>query len=342
MKKAALFLAIAAICLCAAFRGEEKLAIAVPKGWPKPAYDFSKNPLTPAKVALGRKLFFDPILSKDATISCASCHLPQTAFAHTDHDLSHGIADRIGTRNSPVLINLAWASSFMWDGAVHHLDVQALAPITAHDEMDETMEGVVKKLAAPEGYPALFAAAFGSAEPTGEHTLKALSSFLCTLVSADSKYDKVQRGETVFNDWEARGYQLFKTHCASCHREPLFTNGGFENNGLPVDTTLNDWGREKISGKESDRQKFKVPTLRNVEVSYPYMHDGRFKSLQMVLFHYSDGIHRSATLAPPLRNSIRLSEDEKRDLISFLKTLTDETFLNNPTHGPPPTPTLSP
>jgi cytochrome c peroxidase len=327
-------LAVVTAIVFSAFRGEEKGALPVPKGWPKPAYDFDKNPMTPVKVALGRKLFFDPILSKDATISCASCHLPQTAFAHTDHDLSHGIADRIGKRNSPVLMNLAWSNSFMWDGSVHHLDVQALAPISAHDEMDETMEGVVRKLGAAPEYPALFAAAFGSAEPTGEHTLKAISTFLCTLVSSDSKYDKVQRGEAVFNEWETHGYALFKTHCASCHREPLFTNGSFENNGLPVDTTLNDVGRMKISGQESDRQKFKVPTLRNVEVSYPYMHDGRFKNLAMVVFHYTEGIHQSSTLSPHLRKGIRLAEDEKRDLVLFLKTLTDETFLTNPAFQP--------
>ena len=157
---------------------------------------------------------------------------------------------------------------------------------------------------------------------------------MLTFVSADAKYDRVMRGETTFNEWETRGYALFRTNCASCHREPLFTNGEFENNGLPVDTTLNDEGRMKLTHKESDRGKFKVPTLRNVEVTYPYMHDGRFKNLQMVLFHYTNGMVQSAALSPQLRRPIVLTEEDKRDLIAFLKTLTDDSFLHNPDFQP--------
>ncbi|TSJ42384.1 cytochrome-c peroxidase [Fluviicola chungangensis] len=312
------------------FRYTEKLW-KKPLDWPEPVYNFKKNPLDSATVQLGRVLFYDPVLSSDSSISCASCHSPYNAFTHVDHALSHGIKDRIGTRNSPVLVNLAWGKSFMWDGAVNHLDMQALAPLENHVEMDETLPHVLQKLAKQEKYRRLFEAAFHSETMTGERFLKAISQFMLTLVSSDSKYDRVLRGENgiQFTEMERKGYALFKEHCASCHTEPLFTNQTFQNNGLAPDSILQDVGRMKITGKSSDSLKFKVPTLRNIERSAPYMHDGRYRSLQMVLFHYSTDIHSSATLAPQLRNGIRLSEDDKRNLIAFLKTLTDNTFLNN-------------
>lgn len=333
-KAAILFVLVLTVAFCA-YKAPDTPLFQVPKGWPQPAYDFKAKPLTKEKVALGRALFHDPILSRDNTISCSSCHLPNTAFTHVDHDLSHGIDGRIGTRNSPALVNLAWGKSFMWDGAVNHIEVQALAPIENHLEMDESIANVVKKLQATPVYGAMFKNAFGDTLVTGERTLKAIAQFMLTLVSADSKYDKVMRGEAAFNQWEEKGYTLFKSNCASCHKEPLFTNESFENNGLAVDTTLNDYGRIKITHRASDSLKFKVPTLRNVEVSYPYMHDGRFKSLQMVLFHYTNGIQQSPTLAKQLKNGIVLSEDDKRCLIAFLKTLTDEAFLHNPSFQPP-------
>jgi cytochrome c peroxidase len=229
-------------------------------------------------------------------------------------------------------MNLAWSKAFMWDGAVNHLDVQSLAPISNHDEMDENIANVVRKLQASPAYRGMFSAAYGDSTVTGEHTLKAISQFMLTLVSSDSKYDKVQRGEASFSEYEAKGYSIFKSNCASCHKEPLFTNGAFENNGLPVDTTLNDWGRAALTHKAADSLKFKVPTLRNIEVSYPYMHDGRFRSLQMVLFHYTEGIVHTPTISSQLGRKILLSEDDKRSLIAFLKTLTDEAFLHNPSY----------
>lgn len=251
----------------------------IPKGWQKPEYDFLQNPLSKEKIALGKALFYDPILSKDNTISCASCHLSYTAFAHTDHALSHGINNRIGIRNAPALSNLAWGKNFMWDGGIHHLDVQALAPITNADEMGESMRNVVIKLQQTHSYTQLFFKAYGDSIISGEHTLKAISQFLLTLVSANSKYDKVMRKQQgfAFSQYEAKGYAIFKTHCSSCHTEPLFTNNSFENNGLKPDSTLHDIGRMKITQNPSDSLKFKVPSLRNVELTYPYMHDGRFK-----------------------------------------------------------------
>ena len=153
---------------------------------------------------------------------------------------------------------------------------------------------------------------------------------MLTLVSANSRYDQVMRREATFTDQEANGYRLFKTHCASCHTEPLFTNGSFENNGLPMDSVLNDVGRMEVTSDRNDSLKFKVPTLRNIEYTYPYMHDGRFKKLSEVLNHYTGGIHHSRTLALQLQNGIVLTSNEKVDLITFLLTLSDKTFVFNP------------
>lgn len=302
----------------------------IPKGFPKPVYDFKNNPLTEEGFQLGRNLFYDPILSRDNTISCASCHLQQTGFTHVDHDLSHGIEGRIGTRNSMTLMNLAWSKTFMWDGGVNHLDVQAIHPITSEVEMDETLENVVSKLQQSEKYQHLFQDAFGTKKITGQLTLKAISQFVVMLTTSNSKYDKVLRKEEQFTDMEQKGYAVFKRNCASCHQEPLFTNDGFENNGLSIDTTLNDVGRMRITQKETDRQKFKVPTLRNVQFTFPYMHDGRFETLNEVIKHYNSGIEKSATLSPKLQQPMLLSDDERTELLAFLKTLTDKEFLFNP------------
>lgn len=317
------------------FKASEQTNIATPKGWPKPNYDFAKKPLKPSTIELGRVLFYDPILSRNNTISCASCHSPYNAFTHVDHALSHGIDDKIGTRNSPALMNLAWNKLFMWDGAVNNIEVQALAPMHNKVEMDETIEHVVVKLQASKMYPPLFRKAFGDSIITGEHTLKAIGQFMLTLVSANAKYDSVMRHQNTFTTQEQNGYRLFKTHCSTCHTEPLFTNLSFENNGLPVDTTLNDFGRTRISHNPSDSLRFKVPTLRNIEYSYPYMHDGRFKTLSAVLKHYTSGIQNSSTLSPALQQPITLTANEKIDLIAFLLTLSDKSFLFNPNFAYP-------
>ena len=301
-----------------------------PKSFGEPTYDFSKNPLTKQGVELGRKLFYDPILSKDSTTSCSSCHLSYTAFTHVDHALSHGIGDSIGNRNSPSLMNLAWSNSFMWDGGAHHLDVQALAPIHDTKELGEDLKNVITKLQRHEEYPSLFETAFGENQITGEHFLKALSQFQLTLISANSKYDQVQREETTFSEKEEKGYAIFKKHCNSCHAEPLFTTGEFANNGLPIDTVLNDWGRMNITQRATDSLKFKIPTLRNLQYSFPYMHDGRFKQLNQAINHYTDGIVSSPTLAPKLKNGIPLTANEKVELTAFLLTLTDKEFVFNP------------
>jgi cytochrome c peroxidase len=195
--------------------------------------------------------------------------------------------------------------------------------------MDETMAHVVEKLQKSDKYKALFIKAFDTDKITGQLTLKALSQFLLMLTTSNSKYDKVIRNEEKFTEMEQKGYNLFKTNCASCHKEPLFTNGSFENNGLAIDTTLNDLGRMKITGDLKDKQKFKVPTLRNIQYTFPYMHDGRFQTLTEVIRYYNFNIQHSKTLAKELRKPMNLSDDDRTDLVAFLKTLTDKDFLLN-------------
>ncbi|MEI7801080.1 MAG: cytochrome c peroxidase [Bacteroidota bacterium] len=327
------FLLVFLLCFAVvAFRSAEDALFVVPSNFPKPVYDFAKNPLSENKIQLGRALFYDPILSRNNMISCASCHSQFSAFAHVDHALSHGIEDKIGFRNSPSLMNLAWQKLFMRDGAINHLDVQALAPMSNPVEMDENITHVVSKLQASNLYPKLFYKAFGDSIITGEHALKAISQFMLTLISANSKYDSVMRKQTEFTTQENNGYSLFKKNCSSCHAEPLFTNDDFRNNGLSVDTTLNDFGRYRVTKNPSDSLKFKVPTLRNIEFSYPYMHDGRFKRLTQVLNHYTDGIEKSKTLSSELQQPIVLSANEKVDIVAFLLTLTDKSFLFNPNY----------
>ena len=235
-----------------------------PDYFPKPVYNFEQPPLDSNKIELGRILFYDPILSKDNTISCASCHSPFNAFAHTDHDLSHGIFDSIGNRNAPALFNLAWQKTFMWDGAINHLDMQALAPISHPSEMSSNINEVIKKLNEYKAYKELFLNAFQDSTISTSKILKALSQFQLTLVSSNTKYDKVKMGKETFTEQEKNGYQLYKNNCASCHSEPFFSNYNFENNGLPIDQTLNDLGRYVITQNENDKRKFKVPSLRNL------------------------------------------------------------------------------
>jgi len=334
-RKPAIILFLSGLFILSAFSTLPDLIFPAPKNWPQPVYDFAKNPLTKEKVELGRALFYDPILSANNTISCSSCHLQYTAFTHVDHQLSHGIDDKIGTRNSPALMNLAWQKLFMWDGAVNHLDVQALAPISNPLEMGEKIEQVVTKLQKSRIYPTLFYKAFNDSLITGQHTLKAISQFMLTFVSCNSKYDSVMNKQAEFTAQEKNGYQLFKKNCSSCHQEPLFTNQQFENNGLPVDPTLNDQGRMTITKNSADSLKFKVPTLRNIEFSYPYMHDGRFKRLGEVLNHYTGGIKQGKTLSTQLNKPIVLSSNEKVDLTAFLLTLTDKKFLFNKEYAYP-------
>lgn len=330
MKNTSLFILtiiVFATACCSVFR-----QVAVPTGFPAVVYDFKKNPTSAEVIALGKSLFYDGILSQDGSISCASCHSPFNAFAHTDHDLSHGINDQIGTRNAPPLFNLAWHKSFMWDGAINHLDVQALAPITHAKEMNENISNIIQKLQKTKLYPALFYKAYRDSIINSQKVLKALAQFQISLVSANSKYDRVKAGKDVFTAQEQNGYALFLKNCNACHTEPLFSSYEFANNGLPVDNTLQDVGKYKTTNLPTDSLKFKIPTLRNLSYTFPYMHDGRFKKLSQVLNHYTKGVQASPTLAPEIRQGISLTSNEKVDLIAFLLTLDDKEFVFNPKH----------
>lgn len=306
-----------------------------PKGWPKPNYNFNQNPLTEEGIALGRQLFYDPVLSKDSTISCASCHLSYSAFTHIDHALSHGVHDSIGTRNAPVLINLAWNKHFMWDGAIHHLDMQPLAPISHPAEMANDISHLVKKLQQSVLYKNLCLNAFNDSIITGQYLLKALAQFQLTLVCSNTKYDRVMQQKDNFTTQEKKGYMLFKQNCGSCHTEPLFTNAGFADNGLTVDSFLKDYGRGALSLKSMDSLQFKIPTLRNIEFSYPYMHDGRYKNLREVINYYTNGIKRKPSPTLPSAQGFQFTESQQTDLISFLLTLSDKEFLFNPAFAYP-------
>lgn len=303
----------------------------VPSGFPPPVYNFSGNPLTTDGFILGRALFYETKLSKDNTISCGSCHQQFAAFSHLDHPLSHGIYGLFGTRNSPALFNLAWKNDFMWDGGINNLEVQALAPITNPVEMDEDLNNVIIKLQNDPDYPTLFKKAFGSETINSQRLFWAFAQFMGMLNSYNSKYDKYTRGESGGNMSisELNGLSLVRQKCTPCHQEPLFTDMSFRNNGLSINPNLLDTGRMHITGLKSDSMKFKVPSLRNVALSQPYMHDGRYLTLMDVLNHYTSGIHNYTTLDPLLTNGIILSNQEKQDIISFLQTLSDYTFIND-------------
>lgn len=309
--------------------------VILPAHFPALKYPLKKNPLHPEAIQLGRLLFYDPMLSADSSTSCASCHSSYNAFAHTDHRLSHGIGDRVGNRNAPALFNLGWQPLFMWDGAHRNLDMQALAPISHPKELGFSIAGVVQRLQGNAQYRRQFYRAFGDSIVTGEKVLKALAQFQLTLISAGSKYDKVQQGVNTFTAQEAKGYKLFLKHCNSCHAEPLFSTYGLASNGLPPDPLLQDSGRMGISRKEEDRYRFKTPSLRNLSYTFPYMHDGRFQTLGAVMNHYSHGISQVAKPDHPLRAPLHLTGAEKVELISFLRTLNDSAFVFHKAHSFP-------
>ena len=300
-----------------------------PAGWPNAVYNFAENPLTEEGIALGKKLFYDGRLSKDGQFPCASCHQQDAAFGTFAHDLSHGFNNSHTLRNAPPLQNLAWYSEFHHDGGITHLDLQPLAPITNPVEMAETIDNVLNKLRADAVYRSMFAAAFGSEEINTKRMTQALSQFMLTMVSADSKYDKVMRGEATFNLPESLGYDIFKQKCASCHKEPLFTDLSYRNTGIPMDAVLQDKGRMRITQNPADSLKFRVPSLRNIMVSSYYGHDGRFFDVYQVLEHYNSGVINGPTTDPLVKNKIPLSNFEKGQLVAFLSALTDSAFLKN-------------
>lgn len=315
--------------------GLQQLTQEIPAGFPAPAYTFTDNPLTEEGFQLGRKLFYDGILSIDSVHPCSSCHQQIAGFGTFEHDRSHGVFDSHTLRNAPVLFNLPWNTSFHWDGQFEKLDDAIAQPINGHIEMGESFQGVINRLEQDDEYRKEFRKVFGSPFIRPEHILKALSQFTGYFVSANSKYDKVKKGEASFTTQELNGYNLYKANCATCHPEPLFTDHSYRNIGLPVDPLLNDFGRMRVTGKKEDSLKFKVPTLRNANISSNYMHDGRFNTLYQVLNHYSTGVQQSPTLDPSVKNGIPLTSGQTNDLVSFLKTLTDSAFLKDPRFSRP-------
>ncbi|TDQ11305.1 cytochrome-c peroxidase [Pedobacter metabolipauper] len=313
---------------------EKFLGFVKPSNFPEPVYNLANNPVTKEGFELGRSLFYEPRLSRNNTISCGSCHIQSAAFTQHGHDVSHGIDDRLGTRNSPPIMNLAWNKAFMWGGGVFDLDLQPIVPITTHEEMDESLENVLAKLRLLPKYTSLFKNAFGTEEINTARFMKALSQFMIMCISSSSKYDQVMRKENgaVFTADEQEGYVLFKDKCASCHSEPLFTDGSFRNNGLGI-SPINDQGLYTATLQETDKYKFKVPSLRNLQFTAPYMHDGRFLTLAGVLEHYNAEVQHTPNLDPVLNVSgklgIGLTEAQKTKLTAFLATLNDPAFINN-------------
>ena len=312
------------------------LAFEQPSNFPEPDYNLSSNPITEKGFELGKKLFYEGKLSSDGVVSCAFCHQQKFAFTHHGHQLSHGVENRQGTRNTPPIQNMAFQNQFSWDGAAFHLDMFPIIPITNPVEMDETVTNILEKLRQDAAYRKLFSQAFEDGQINADNTFKAMSQFMLMMVSANSKYDKYVRVEKggEFSEQEKKGLELFKAKCASCHNSDLFTDDSFRNNGLPINPEVNDLGRMTVTLIEEDKYKFKVPSLRNIELTAPYMHDGRFGSLKSVLNFYTTGVQETQNLDPILKNEdgtlgISINEQEKEDIIAFLKTLTDEEFITD-------------
>ena len=311
----------------------------LPANFPIPPFP-KDNPLLIERVSLGKKLFHETALSKNGRLSCASCHLPEAALGDP-RQFSAGVENRLGNRNAMPLFNLAWKSAFFWDGRSPSLRDQVLQPIQDHREMDESLDNVVLKLKRLPAYQEAFKNAFGSGEITAQNLALALENFLLTLTSYNSKFDRAYRGEVELTDLEKLGFQLFMTEreprlgslggdCFHCHGGPLFTDHQFRNNGLPIEDT--DLGRFLATKASLDRGAFSTPSLRNIALTAPYMHDGRFATLEQVLDHYSEGLQYTATLDPNLAKhpggGLQLSPEDKQALIAFLKTLTDTDFVS--------------
>lgn len=307
-------------------------------------------PLTQQRVELGRMLFYEPALARDGTQSCASCHIQADGLSDP-RKYSIGIRGLEGTRQAMSLANLGWhRRGFFWDGRVRTLREQALMPIEDPLEMDNTLEAAVSVLSSRDTYRAQFIRAFGSDTITAERMGIAMEQFMLTIISGNSKWDKVQRGKATFTEQELRGQSLFFSEfdptgkvksgeCFHCHGGPNFTNDRYMNNGLDDDASFKDLGRELVTNDPYDRAKFKVPTLRNIAVTAPYMHDGRFTTLEEVVRHYSSGVKHSSTVDILLQFSLKpglgLSESDVADLVAFLRTLTDDTYLSNPRYAKP-------
>ncbi len=313
-------------------------------GFPSPDLPVD-NPLTEQGVQLGKMLFYETLLSKDDSQSCASCHRQDDGFSDSTR-FSIGVEMLPGNRQAMPVFNMAWHSNeFFWDGRAKLLRDQALLPIEDELEMNETLENVIQKLSSVQLYKDQFIRAFGEPEITAEKMALAMEQFMLSIVSNNAKYDRFLSGDLELTASEERGRILYNSEynpffpevsgadCAHCHGGINFENDQYMNNGLDDDSEIEDDGRFIVTGDPGDIGKFKVPSLRNIEKTAPYMHDGRFATLEEVVEHYNSGIHSSSTVDPALlatmETGLMLTEQDKIDLINFLKTLTDDTFLSN-------------
>lgn len=299
-------------------------------GFPQP----ERNMLSEEGVVLGKKLFFDPKLSANGQVSCATCHSPDLAFTDGVALANHGVSGKELHRSSPPLFNLAWQSEgLFWDGGAHDLESLTFGPLTHPDEMGADLDEIVTYLENEPEYKEHFELVFAEEQIQSAHVSRAISQYVRSLISQDSKYDRWKRNEVVFNDLELKGYQLYQKNCSNCHREGLFSDGLFHNNGL--DQTYPDppeleglyQGRYRITSIPEDLGAYKTPSLRNIDLTAPYMHDGRFQNLDEVLDHYQNGIQINETLAPELAEGIPLNSPQREALKAFLHTLTDSLFL---------------
>ncbi|MDM1295423.1 cytochrome-c peroxidase [Sphingobacterium sp. N143] len=302
----------------------------IPADFPALNHAVKSNKPTKYGVELGEKLFHEKRFSGNNTISCASCHNPSLAFSDGKMQ-AIGIDDRVGLRNTPPLQNLAFMKFYNWDGNILELEKQPLVPIITHEEMNSSILEVISKIRDDSDYKDLFKKAFGDSDITPDRIYKSLVQYEYTLVSANSKYDKVKRNEgDKFTDAEERGYMLFKQKCASCHATELFTDQSFRNIGFPLNKNIEEAGRARVTGVSGDYMAFRVPSLRNAAYTAPYGSFGQFPTLRSVLDYFDNGVLAADNLDPILQangNRIPLSEQEKEDIISFIHTLSDSTFI---------------
>ena len=293
----------------------------------------SNNPMTVEGVSLGEKLFKDPILSADNTQACINCHQQNFSFSEPSQ-FSTGIDNIQGLRNASALINIGWNTSFNWDGSSLTLEEQAFEPVTNPIEMHNNWSNVELMLNSHVDYPSLFKQAFNIDYIDSNHIVKAIAQFERTLISVNSKLDRYLNNEEQLTISELNGYAIFNTEkgdCFHCHASQLFMDNQFHNNGLDIEP-FPDLGRAKVTSDASDNGKFKTPTLRNIEMSAPYMHDGRFATLEEVVEHYDSGGKYSITVDPLMKKlgvGLQLSNQEKKDLVAYLKTLTDNEFIGS-------------
>lgn len=300
-------------------------------------------------VALGRFLFYDPILSADSTFSCGSCHHQSKAFSDAPNRFSEGLNGELMSRNTLPLFNLAWYPGLFWDGAASTPEDQVFHPVAAHAEMNLEWALAEERVGRSSFYQPKFAAAFGEVPIDSTHIAKAIAQFERTLISYNSKYDKVLRGEARFTKAEYNGFVIVNDQsmgdCMHCHvtdGHALGTNARYANNGLDMALTPADYldpGRMTVTGNPDDAGRFKTPTLRNIALTAPYMHDGRFKTLEEVIDFYSSGVHAGintdSKMTRAREGGVHLTENEKSDVLSFLYTLTDSVFIANPEFGNP-------